>query len=754
MPPPIRPANRLRAGLTRRNLLIAAVAGAGLAVGWGVWPRAQRFNWAAGEGETLLNAYLKIGSDGRVVVAVAQAEMGQGIWSALAQILADELGADWRAVAVEPAPLGPDYANPGLALGAAAGLDEPMRSLVLGAGRQVARLFDFQITGGSNSVRAWEMPLRMAGAAARVMLMKAAARRWDVDWTECDTAGGFVTYKANRLPFHAVIGQIDPDDAPDEPPLRPVRRLAGQPVMRLDVPGKVDGSARFGIDVRLPGMAYAAIRQAPAGARLDTCDCPPLPKGQTLVEGPDFIACVADSWFIAQRALAQVKPRWTKVDDAPGPWLEAGVKGALTVDGRAFGPTGSIGTAARDEGDVAGAMAGGAVITADYALPFLAHACLEPMTATARVTADAVEIWAPTQSASLAAGAVARALDISQSAVTVHPTLIGGGFGRKVEGDACAQAAIIARAARRPVQLIWSREEDFGHDMYRPAVAARLHGRAGPDGIIAWNAAIAAPDVGAAFAGRNVGSLMGRPSAGAGAIEGAVHLPYAIPNIRVSHVLAECTAPLGFWRSVGHSFTGFIVERFVDELAAAAKVDPAAFRLAMLKDRPRHAAVLRTVMEMGGPLGRDEGEAGQPVTARGLALVESFGSIVAQIAEVVVPREGKPKVTRVWAAVDCGRVINPDTVAAQIEGGIIYGLSAALFGRISFAQGVVEQDNFHAYPLITMADCPEIETRILESDADPGGIGEPGTPPIAPAVANALAAATGQRWQSLPLLPA
>ncbi len=753
-----RPAGRLRAGLTRRNLLIAAVAGAGLAIGWGVWPRARAFNWAAAEGETLINAYLKIGADGRVVVAVAQAEMGQGIWSALAQIIADELGADWRAVAVEPAPLGPDYANPGLAAASAATMSEPMRSLVLGAGRRVAQLLDFQITGGSNSIRAWEMPLRLAGAAAREMLIKAAARRWAVDWTECDTAGGFVTYKANRLPFHAIIADVDPADAPDEPSLRPQRRLAGQPLMRLDVPAKVDGSARFGIDVRLPGMAYAAIRQAPIGASLAGAPRGALPAGLKLVQGPDFIACVGESWFAASKALATLQPRWTKVDNEPGPWLDAAVKGALVVDGKAFGPTGEIGTSVRDEGDVNAAMAGAGVVTADYVMPFLAHACLEPMTATARVTGDTAEIWAPTQSASLAARAVAAALDIDYADVTVHPTFIGGGFGRKVEGDACAQAALIARATGRPVQLIWSREEDFGHDVYRPAVAARLHGKAGPGGITAWNAAIAVPDTGAAFAGRNVGSLMGRPSEGAGAIEGAVELPYAIPALRVSHVLADCNVPLGFWRSVGHSFTGFIVERFVDELALAAKQDPGAFRLAMLKDKPRHAAVLRTVLEMGGPLGRDDGQPGQPVVARGIALVESFGSIVAQIAEVEVPAPSSgptaPRVTRVWAAVDCGRVINPDTVTAQIEGGIIFGLSAALFGRISFAQGAVEQDNFHAYRLITMADCPIIETRIIASAADPGGIGEPGTPPIAPAVANALAAATGKAWQTLPLFPA
>ena len=731
--------------------MIAAAGGAGLAVGWALWPRSRALNWVAGEGEALVNAYLKIGADGRVVVAVPQAEMGQGIWSALAQIIADELGADWRAVGVEPAPLGPDYANPGLALDAAAHRSEPLRSLVLGAGRRVASLLDFQITGGSNSVRAWEMPLREAGAVARELLVKAAARRWEVDWQTVDTAGGLVVYQANRVPFHEIVASIDPADAPDTPTLRTARSLAGTPVMRLDIPSKVDGSARFGIDVRLPGLAYAAITQGPIGATLAGIAPRALPTGVQLVKEDGFVACVADNWHAAHSALQSLAITWTPGKDAPGPWQLAALKGALADDGKPFGPTGEIGTVVRDDGDVEDVLSKGAVLTAGYSLPFLAHACLEPMTATARVVDDRVELWAPTQSASLAARAVARALDIGSDDVVVHPTLLGGGFGRKVEGDACAQAALIARAAGRPVQLIWSREEDMGHDMFRPAVAARLHGRAGPGGITGWNAAIAVPDVGAAFAGRNVGSIMGRPSAGAGAIEGAVDLPYAIPNIRVAHCLADCTAPLGFWRSVGHSFTGFIVESFVDELAVLAGQDPGAFRLAMLKDRPRHAAVLAAVLDMGGPLGREGGEAPEaPVIGRGVALVESFGSIVAQVAEVEVAPKQRPRVTRVWAAIDCGRVVNPDTVAAQVEGGIVFGLSAALFGRISFKDGRVEQDNFHAYPLVTMADCPAIDVRIMPSDADPGGVGEPGTPPIAPAVANALFAATGKRWRNLP----
>ncbi len=744
------------------------MAGGGLAVGWALWPRASRPNWTAAPGDTLINAYIKIGADGRVVVAAAQAEMGQGIWSALAQIVADELGADWRSMAVEPAPLGPDYANPGLALGAAAGLSEPLRSIVLAAGRRAARVLGLQITGGSNSVRAWEAPLREAGAAARELLVKAAARRWQVNWQDIDTAGGFVLYKANRLPFHALVADIDVADTPREPTLRTVRSLVGRPVLRLDVPAKVDGSAKFGADVRLPGMAFAAISQGPIGAAAASHTSQPLPPGVRVVKEAGFVACVADNWFAAHTALQSLAIKWQPVADAagpaPGPWQEAALRTALLADGKPFGPTGSTGKIVRDDGDVPAVMAGGSVVTAEYTLPFLAHACLEPMTATARVVDGRAEIWAPTQSATLSARAAAQALDISADDVVVHPTLIGGGFGRKVEGDACAQAALIARAAGRPVQLIWSREEDFAHDMYRPAVAARLHGKAGPGGIAGWNAAIAVPDTGAGFAGRNLGSFAGRPSAGAGAIEGAVDLPYAIPNIRVQHCLADCSAPLGFWRSVGHSFTGFIVESFVDELAASAALDPGSFRLAMLKDQPRHAAVVAAVLAMGGPLGRDSASAksqdsapgapGQPVVARGIAMVESFGSIVAQIAEVNVAAGQPPRVTKVWAAIDCGRVINPDTVVAQIEGGILYGLSAALFGRISFADGRVEQTNFNDYRMIAMDDCPEINVRIIASDADPGGVGEPGTPPIAAAVANALFAATGRRWRNLPFFPA
>jgi isoquinoline 1-oxidoreductase beta subunit len=531
---------------------------------------------------------------------------------------------------------------------------------------------------------------------------------------------------------------LRPADASAVPVLRETPLLAGKPLLRLDIPSKTDGSARFGADVRLPGMMYAAIRQGPIGAVRKSIDRSALPPTSRLVEGPDFVAVVADGWFAAKTALDLVKIAYTPAQNPAGPWLEAGIKAAL--DGK--GDTAK----ARDDGNVDKALESGSDISADYTLPFLAHACLEPMTATARIDGGKCEIWAPTQSATLAAWAVARAIDIDDDDVMVYPTLIGGGFGRKVEADAAAQAAIIAKAVNRPVQLIWSREEDFAHDMWRPAVAARLRGTATPQGITAWDSVVAVPDVGSGFIGRNIPAMGGSPKPSAAAIEGSVHLPYGIDTIRVVHALADCNVPLGFWRSVGYSFSGFITESFVDELAVAAKTDPGDFRLAMLKDNPRAAAVLRAVLKAGGPLGRVA-----PGVGRGVALVECFGSIVAQVAEVELVRNSLPRVTRVWAAVDCGRTINPDTVRAQIESGIIFGLTAALHGRSTFENGEAEQRNFDGYPLLTMAETPDIDVTIIASDAAPGGIGEPGTPPIAPAVANAIFAAGGGRRRDLPL---
>ena len=725
-------------GVTRRRLLIATGAASGLAIGYALWPRHLSLAGLAGRGETAINAWIKIGIDGRVTVFVPQAEMGQGVYSALPQIVADELGADWNAVGVEPASQAAVYANHGMILDATQALPAAVRGMARWAGSQAVDYYTMHMTGGSTSVRGFEMPLREAGAAAREMLCRAAARRWGVDWRNCDTASGFVVHQANRLPFSAVAQAATLEDAPSSPVLRVAaqRKLIGKPVIRLDIPAKTDGSARFGLDVRLPGMVYAAVTQGPLGATRTRVDTSKLPVGTRLVEGPGFVAVVAAGWYAASQALAAVTIAYTPAARPAGPWIEAGLKAVL----------GGTGDVVESAGDVAAVLTGDGIVSADYTLPFLAHAALEPMNATVRIDGGRAEVWAPTQSTTFTQWAVAKALGLPDAAVTVFPTLLGGSFGRKVETDAAVQAALIARAVGRPVQLIWSREEDFSHDMWRPAVAARLRGKVAGGRVIAYDAHVAVPDVATSFANRNAPAMGGEPKTGAGSIEGIGGLPYDLGAVRVAHSLAGCPVPLGFWRSVGHSFSGFIVESFIDELAHAAAADPGAFRLAMLGDAPRHAAVLSAVLAAAGPLG-----AVAPGVGRGCALVESFGSIVAQVAEVEALPGAPLKVTRVTAVIDCGRVVNPDTVRAQVEGGILFGLTAALKGRSSFAGGISEQQNFDTYPLLTMAETPAIDVIILPSSADPGGVGEPGTPPIAAAVANAVFAASARRLRNLPL---
>ncbi len=731
---PAKPATK---GMSRRRLLIAAGAGGALLVGYAVWPRRLSVAGLAGKGETALNPWLKIGTDGRVTVFSPAAEMGQGIYSALAQVVADEIGADWNAVGVEPSVLAPVYANHGMLIDQTAGLPKAVQGSARWVGGKVVEHFDMQITGGSASVRGYEPRMRAAAAGAREMLCRAAARQWGVDWQACATKDGFVVHQANRLPFGALAEAAAKEDVPSSPTLRTVaqRPFANKPVLRLDIPSKTDGSARFGLDVRLPGMLYAAIVQGPIGATRKRIDKSKLPAGARLVEGPNFVAAVADGWFAAKTALAAVAIAYTPAAKPAGPWIEAGLKAALDSEGDVV----------EKSGDAAAALTGAGVVSGDYSLPFLAHATLEPMNATARIEGGKVEIWAPTQTMTLSVWAVAKALGVPEDSVTVFPTLIGGGFGRKLETDAIVQAALIAKAVNRPVQLIWSREEDMGHDVWRPAVAARMRGKVDGGKIVAWDAHVAVPNVGTDFANRNLPAMGGKPKTGADAIEGVPGAPYDFGAVRVAHSIADCPVPIGFWRSVGHSFSGFLVESFVDELAHTANVDPGAFRLAMLKDKPRHAAVLRAALRAGGPLGQIS-----PGVARGVALHESFGSIVAEVAEVSA-KPGEPlKVTRVVAAVDCGQVVNPDTVRAQIEGGIIFGLTAALKGRVTFADGASEQTNFDGYPLLALAEAPEIEVIIIDSVEDAGGIGEPGTPPIAPAVGNAIFAASGKRLRDLP----
>jgi isoquinoline 1-oxidoreductase beta subunit len=722
---------------TRRGFLIGAGATVGLVVGYALWPRRYPNGLVAGAGETLLGPWVKIGPDGRVTVPVPQAEMGQGIWSGFAQVVADELGAAWGMMAVEPAPWHPDYAHVGLANGTGA-LPPLLRDIAGGAGRAAIRRLNLHITGGSMSLVNYHDALRAAAAEARARLVAAAAGEWGVAASELDTADGFVLYKANRMAFADAVKLVDPDADAADAPLRPAgsRRLEGRRLPRLDLPPKVDGRARFGADVRVPGMVYAAIRHGPVGGA--TLLSATAPAGVRMVKGPGWVAAVGRTWWEAQQALAKVEASFSVEGRKAGPWMEAELAKAAS---------GSAGEAVAEDGDVEAGL-GRSPLSADYRLPFLAHACLEPMTATARVSQGAAEVWGPTQSLTLAHWQVADALGLESDAVTIHPTLLGGGFGRKAEPDAMVEAALIARAIGQPVQLIWSREEDLGAGRFRPAVAARLKGALGRDGrIAAWEARVAAPSVGASFIGRTLPRFApdGRSASG-GDIEGAEAIPYAIGAFRAVHAPVLLPVPLGFWRSVGHSFSAFLVESFIDELAAAAEDDPVQFRLKHLGGQPRHAAVLRAAAEAAG--WQSPGVKGY---GRGVALHASFGSIVAMVVEAGVV-DGAIRIARVTSAIDCGRAIAPDSVRAQLEGAAVMGLSAAIGEEATFADGEIEQRNFHLYPLLGMAGSPfSLRTVIVTSGEALGGVGEPGLPPAAPALANALFAATGKRARSLPL---
>ncbi len=724
---------------SRRGFLIGTGAAVGLVVGYALWPRRWPNAWTAAEGETLLGPWVKIAADGQVTVAVPQAEMGQGIYSGFAQIVADELGADWRMMAVEPAPWHPAYAHVGLAREGTAGLPPMVRDLAARAGEEVIRRLNLHMTGGSTSVKGYHDLLRQAAAEARARLVAAAAREWRVSAANVDTANGFVIYKANRMAFAQAVALVDPDAEPPAPVLRAVdaRPLEGRVLPRIDLPPKVDGSARFGADVRVPGMLYAAIRQGPVGdSKLVSAAAP---ADVRMVKGANWVAVVAPTTWEAKRGLGAVKASFSTNGRKAGPWIEQALaKAASGTDG---------GKAVAEDGDLDGAL-GASPIVADYALPFLAHACMEPMTATARVAGGQAEIWAPVQSLTLAHWAVAEALGLETDDVIVHPTLLGGGFGRKAETDCLVQAALIAKEVGKPVQLIWSREEDFGSDKFRPPVHARMRGSISAErGIAAWDARIAVPSVGDSFMGRNMPRLASdEDKPNAAAIEGAEAIPYAVGAFRAVHVPVPQPVPLGYWRSVGHSFSAFLVESFVDELAAAALTDPLEFRLRLLADKPRHAAVLKAAAEAGR-----WGEAVPAGFGRGIAVHESFGSIVAIVIEAGVVG-GAVRVSEVVSAIDCGRAIAPDSVRAQLEGAAMMGLSAALGEAVTFAEGEAVQRNFDGYSVLRLADAPvRLATVIVNSGAPLGGVGEPGLPPVAPALANALYKATGTRARSLPL---
>lgn len=736
-PPPGRK-KRARFLPSRRGFLIGTGAAIGLVVGYALWPRTYPNAWVPGEGETLLGPWVKIGPDGRVTVPVPQAEMGQGVMSGFAQIVADELGADWRMMAVEPAPWHPAYANVGMATQGTAGLPGIVRGLAAKLGEEAVRRLNLQLTGGSNSISSYHDALRLAAAEARQRLVAAAAKEWGVAAGELDTANGFVVYKANRMAFADAVKLVDPEAEPPAADLRAeaARPLVGKALARIDLPPKVDGSARFGADVRLPGMLYAAIRHGPVAGKLVNASAP---AGVVLVKGPNWVATTGQTSWEARRALDKVEAGFAVEGRKAGPWVVEALQAAARGDG---------GEAVASHGDVDGPLgAAEGVVSAEYSLPYLAHVCMEPMTATARIVGGKAEIWGPTQSVTLAHWNVAEALGVESENVVIYPTLLGGGFGRKAEADAMVEAALIAKAIEKPVQLIWSREEDIGSDRFRPPVFARMRGALSGKTLAAWEGRVAVPALNPNFMRRNIPKFAPEgDSASAGDIEGLAEIPYAVEAFRAVHLPVSQPVPLGYWRSVGHSFSGFVVESFVDELAEAAGEDPLAFRLRLLADKPRHQRVLKAAADAA-----NWSEPAPKGFARGLAVHESFGSIAAMVVTAGVVN-GAVKILEVVSAIDCGRAIAPDSVRAQLQGAAVMGLSAALAESVTFEEGEAVERNFHAYTVARMADMPSrFVTLLVESGEALGGVGEPGLPPAAPALANALAKATGKRARSLPL---
>ena len=718
--------------ITRRGFLSAsATAGGGLLLGFELLGCSKRSRGEAPAGApgasatpdtgpargAALNAWIEIAPDDTVTFLVHESEMGQGVLTSFAMILGEELRPDWKkGIRSQHAPADKDR-------------------------------YGEQVTGGSSSVRGNFDRLRAAGAAAREMLVAAAAKRFGVPASDCAADAGVVS--CARTGQSARYGELAADaaalQAPADPPLTPPEkfRIIGKGMPRIDTPPKTRGAAEFGIDVRLPGMVFAQVARCPIFggklARFSADKAKAVPGVRDVFEVPSGVAVVADNTWAAMKGREALEVHWN--GQGGEKLTSAGIRETCLA-------VASKGKVARADGDAGKALAAAPrarKLEAVYEVPFLAHAAMEPLGATVRIADGRCEVWASTQASGPSREIAAKVSGLPIEKVDVHSTLLGGGFGRRAQTDFVEEAVHIAVRVKKPVQVVWSREDDITGGYYRPMSLARMSAALGQGGMPgAWRHQIASPSLLKQF-----GPLDGGLDRSALAV--AKDLPYAIPAVEVTYADPELPVTLWFWRSVGASANAFVVECFLDELAALAKKDPVAMRRALLADKPRHQRVLDLAADKagwGGPL-----PAGR---ARGVALVESFGSIVAQVAEVSIEGSGKDrkvKVHKVVSAIDCGFAINPDTVHAQMESGIAFGLSAALFGEITLAGGRAEQDNFDSYPVLRMRDMPAVETHIVPGKPGEklGGVGEPGVPPIAPAVANAVARLTGKPVRKLPI---
>ena len=709
---------RVKHDVSRRLVLKAGAAiGGGLMIGW----RWESSTATAAEDASVFapNAFVRIDRQGKVSIVSPMAEMGQGVYTALPMLVAEELDADMSTVTVEHSPPS----------------DKLYGNAFLGGS---------QTTGNSSSIRAFYLPLRQAGAAARAMLVAAAAEKLNVDANALITEPGFVVDAAGkrRIAYGELTDAAAKMPIPTDVKLKDpsVFRIVGTPAKRLDVAGKVDGTAVFGIDVKLPGMQIATVAASPVfGGTLTSLDeaaALKVPGVHQVAKLDNAVAVIAEHYWAARKGLEAANP---KFDDGPNASLTtADVVAALA---KASERQGAV---AKNEGDVASALANAATkVEATYEAPFLAHATMEPMNCTVEVTADGCDIWVGTQIPTVAQQAVAQMLGLKQEAVRLHNHLLGGGFGRRLEYDFIVQAALIAKQAKQPVKVVWSREEDIQHDMYRPYYYDRLSAGLNEQGMpIAWSHRI----VGSSIMARFFPPAF-KDGIDPDAVDGAIDMPYAIENKRIEYVREEPPGiPTAFWRGVGPTHNVYVVESFIDELAAIAKKDPVDYRRAMLGNNPRALYVLNRAAEIAGwgePLADRRG--------RGVCVHNTFGSFMSQVAEVTVSESGEVHVDRVVCVVDTGVAVNPDTIVAQMQSGIIFGITAALWGEITLKNGRVEQSNFTDYKMLRINEAPIIEVEVVKSSADPGGIGEPGTTSLAPAVLNAVYAATGVRLRKLPI---
>ena len=680
-------------GIDRRTLLIGGGAGIGLVIAFTLWPRAVVSPLPSEEGEQLFGHYLKVALDGQVTVAVPQAETGQGIWTGLAQIIADELGAAWEMVAILPAPDSPIYAN---------------------------RLLDGRVTARATSIRAFEEPLRHAGAAARDLLVRAAADRWDVKPSECGAIGGFVTHEGKRLGFGALAADAAALGSTGDAPLRRwgAGGLLGRPLPRLDLPAKSDGSIRFAADVRLPGMLFAAARLAPPGGELKgfaRAAAERQPGLKQLIVDRHWLAAVGETWWAAERALAAALPRFTGPAEGDDEAVAAALDDALANGGsdRVF-----------DQGDFDAAVGSARALGATYRIAAAGHHSLEPLVATARLANGRLEVWAPVQDYGAAHRAAEAASGLKGGETILYPMPVGDGAGRAMHADAIPIAVKLARRAGKPVQLTVSAAISQNHDRVRAPLIARMAGMPSAAGSIeAWKA-----------------RLVTVPGAG---LTSAVP-PYAIPSIRIDSVGADLPIRTGYMRGGNEALTGFATESFADEMARALHADPFTFRMGMLGGNVRLARVLTGVTAIGG------WEGGRPGSTLGIAAASAFGSHIALLVEAGVGPDQRVAVERMVAAVDCGRIVNPNLVRQQIEGSLLHALDLATTPAPQFLAGMPRARTMSALGLRRLGQVPRIEVELIASTESPGGVSGLGHVVCAAAVANALASGSGRRLRALP----